>query len=225
MEPRGGNRWQPVANPKRPKKARTGENGCRGLRPQRGFVARARYDPVATSSNRAATSLGTAKLTQRPPPALREKPRERRGRRRRRHRRALGEERCERRRSRGRTCRRPPLGNYLEPTRVVEANADRSVRPCRIEVAREDARAVQAVRVLGRGERPRADDDERRRDRIHRRLEVTAPPAVMRCDQHIRAEVAATLDEATPPWLLDITRNKDAASRMPDAHHVAPVSL
>jgi hypothetical protein len=55
------------------------------------------------------------------------------------------------------------------------------------------------VRILGRGERPRADDDERRRDRIHGRLEVTAPPAVMRCDQHIRAEVAATFDEATPP--------------------------
>lgn len=41
----------------------------------------------------------------------------------------LDEERCERRRPRGRPCRRPPLRNDLEPARVVEADADCSVRP------------------------------------------------------------------------------------------------
>jgi hypothetical protein len=50
------------------------------------------------------------------------------------------------------------------------------------------------VRVLGRGERSRADDDERRRDRLYGRLEVTTPPSVVRRDEHIRAEVDATLN-------------------------------
>jgi Phage integrase, N-terminal SAM-like domain len=65
----------------------------------------------------------------RPPPALGEKPCERHGRRGQRRQRALGGERCERRRPRGRSCRRPPLRDDLEPARVVEADADCSVRP------------------------------------------------------------------------------------------------
>jgi hypothetical protein len=33
MEPRGCNRWQPVANPNGPKTVETSENRCRELRP------------------------------------------------------------------------------------------------------------------------------------------------------------------------------------------------